>query len=133
MKQNKKVQKWCALFAKIPVPLSLMIAILQNANADAESIIWEYLHRSWLPPRGANLQTLRELMPYIRKNLPSWKLDEETLLALCGPKETTELLKLYIIYRAALPESVLEKLKEHPQKEEIFRLCDDWMKPLKTV
>lgn len=130
MKQQKNnVQKWCALFAEIPVPKSLILTILQNETSGAERIIWQHLHQSWLPPRGANLPELRELMPKIRPHLPDWLLDEDKLLILCLRPDAAELLKLYIIYNGTLPENILPELQTHPEKEEMFRLYAEWKQP----
>lgn len=129
MKQKSNVQKWCALFAEIPVPINLMLTILKNDSATAEHIIWEYLHTSWLPPREANLQELRRIMPKIRNVLPVWTLGESILLALCRNKNASEFLKLYIIYNGIIPESIRQELQKHSEKKEIFRLYSKWAQP----
>lgn len=130
MKQQKNnVQKWCALFAEIPVPKSLILTILQNETSGAERIIWQHLHQSWLPPRTATLLELRELMPKIRPHLQNWLLDGSDLLILCLRTDAAELLKLYIIYNGALPKNILQELQAHPEKEEMFRIYNKWAQP----
>lgn len=123
---ENNLQKWCSLFAEIPIPKNLLLTVLQNETADAERIIWQHFHHGWLPPRGANLPELRQMMPEIRRRYPTWHLDDATLLALCHQEKASELLKLYIIYNGKLSDRVLQELQTHPQKEEMLRLYAEW-------
>ena len=126
MKQKNNLQKWCTLFAEIPVPPELMITILKNANQTAETIIWEHLRYGWLPPRIANLERLRQIMPQIRQTSPKWQLTDDILLSLSKKQDATELLKLYIMYTGILSPQILQNLKEHPQSKKLLHLYTEW-------